>query len=162
MTEPDQQSLLPKRSKNFGVGKEIGGNVYVHKQYEELLGSVISTAKNQLEDDFDYAVIKLNLQTRAVTFIVSPDFDTAPEPELGAYVLIREDGSVMKRAKLSDPYIYHHKWLMVKDDYAGFDVSESRQRSSLWLSLADVDKTRIGRKSFWESNVVPRISKPSR
>ena len=153
----NNRSPLPKRSRQFKVGKEIGGNVYVHCQYESALGKSVQTAKALLPDDFEYKVVKLNIATKAVTFIASHDFDTADEPAVGRYILVREDGTTLDRKKLDDPYIYHHKWLMVEDGYEGFDVSASKQRSALWLSLEDVDKSRIGRKSFWVQHVVPRI-----
>ncbi|MEO8496283.1 MAG: hypothetical protein ABI614_14530 [Planctomycetota bacterium] len=160
MTKSKPEVRLPKRSKQFGVGKEIGGNVYVHRQYAPSLGERAQTAKSLLPDDVVYTVVKLNLATQAVTFIASPDFDTAPEPIVGDYVLVRADGTTSCRKQLDDPYIYHHKWLMVRDDYAGFDVEESKQRSRDWLALDDVDKTRIGRRSFWERTVVPRLDQP--
>lgn len=43
------------------------------------------------------------------------------------------------------------------DDYLGFDIAESKARSSLWIALGDVDRSRIGRKSYWELFVVPRL-----
>ncbi len=157
MAKSDSQTTLPKRSKQFGVGKEIGGNVYVHCQYESVLGERVQTAKNLIPADFSYTVVKLNLATQGVTFVFSPDFDAADEPIVGRYILAREDGTTMERSQLDDPYIYHHKWLMVNDDYSGFDVAESKRRSTLWLSLPNVDKSRIGRKSYWDDQVVPRI-----
>ena len=57
----------------------------------------------------------------------------------------------------SDPFIYHHKWLFVKDDYDGFDVEESKTRSRAWMALTDIDRTRIGKKSYWEGTVVQRL-----
>jgi hypothetical protein len=58
---------------------------------------------------------------------------------------------------MRDPYIYHHKWLFVKDDYSEFDVEESKRRSLAWLVLDGIDKKRIGRLSYWTAHVVPRI-----
>ncbi|MCU0720689.1 MAG: hypothetical protein MUC83_13355 [Pirellula sp.] len=43
------------------------------------------------------------------------------------------------------------------DDYPGFDVAESKARSIRWIDLGDVDRSRIGRKSYWELFVVPRL-----
>ena len=57
----------------------------------------------------------------------------------------------------SDPYIYHHKWLFVADDYDGFDVEESKSRSDAWLALPQVDKSRIGRACYWHTHVVRRL-----
>ena len=39
----------------------------------------------------------------------------------------------------SDPYIYHHKWLFVADDYDGFDVEESKARSGAWLCQTSIN-----------------------
>lgn len=159
MAKLDSKITLPKRSKQFGVGKEIGGNVYVHRQYESVLGERVQTAKSLIPADFSYTVVKLNLATQGVTFVFSPDFDAADEPIVGRHILARDDGTTLERKQLEDPYIYHHKWLMVRDDYSDFDVAESKRRSKLWLSLTDVDKSRIGRKSYWNDQVVPRIIK---
>ncbi len=65
---------------------------------------------------------------------------------------------MQRRATPSDPYIYHHKWLFVPDDYTGFNVAESKARSEQWIALSGVDRSRIGRLSFWEQNVVPRLN----
>ena len=118
----------------------------------------MTAARKHLPKDFDFTVVKLNLATKAITFISSPDFDSAEEPIVGRFILVRADGTTMDRKQLNDPYIYHHKWLMVKDDYSGFDVEGSKQRSLLWLALSDVDKSRIGRKSHWETHVVPKLA----
>ncbi len=149
---------LPVRSRRYGVGKEIGGAVYVHRAYADRLPSErIATAAPCLPSDFQYTVLKLNFLTGAVSFIASPDFDTAPEPIVGDLWIVRADGSTRFRAKLADPYIYHHKWLFVADDYAGFDVEESRARSVAWTTLPDVDRSRIGRLSYWVESVLPRL-----
>jgi len=49
-------------------------------------------------------------------------------------------------------------WRFVADDYAGFDVAASKQRSLTWMALEGIDKTRIGRKSYWVKLVIPRLS----
>lgn len=158
MLPPKSSKLLPKRSKRYGVGKEIGGNVYVHRDYETLLGPEIMMARSYLPPDFGYTVVKLNLKTRALTFSVSPDFNTAAEPVVGKQLLVRGDGSTHMREPPADPYIYHHKWLFVAKDYDGFDVEASVRRSIAWMSLSDVDKSLIGRASYWNEHVVPRLS----
>jgi hypothetical protein len=48
----------------------------------------------------------------------------------------------------------------VADDYDRFNVEESRVRSQQWISLPNVDRSRIGRKSYWEQQVVPRMYQP--
>lgn len=149
---------LPKRSKRFGVGKEIGGAVYVHRDYEGRLGDAVAEAKQHLSARVSYHVVKLNLRTGAVSFIQCVDFDTAPEPTVGEIVTIDVEGNSRQRSQPGDPEIYHHKWLFVGDDYAGFNVQQSKQRSLAWSALEGIDRKRIGRRSYWNQVVVPRLS----
>ena len=150
---------VPKRSARFGVGKEIGGAVYVHVSYEYVFPSQVSVARKAVPRDFEYTVIKYCQNKGSTSFIHSPDFDTADEPTVGAWITVSAAGTSRRRAEMADPFIYHHKWLFVLDDYAGFDVSESRQRSLAWMALDNVDTRRIGRRSYWDKYVVPRIGK---
>lgn len=150
---------LPKRSRRYGVGKEIGGAIYLHRSYEQLLGEEVLAAKSRLPQDFHYTIVKYQSGRGAVSFIHSPDFDEAPEPVVGASWIVYPDGTTKHYLQATDPFIYHHKWLFVADDYTGFDVAESKRRSILWQSLAPpVDTKRIGRKSYWEGQVLPRLS----
>jgi hypothetical protein len=150
-------ATLPKRSKRFGVGKEIGGAVYVHRDYEGTLGDRVQEARAHLPVDLTYQVVKLNLRTKAVSFVQCSDFDTASEPTIGDIVTIDVDGNARRRSQPRDPEIYHHKWLFVADDYPGFDVEKSKQRSLACLALEQVDRKKIGRKSYWVEQVVPRL-----
>jgi len=153
----DPEVRLPARSRKYGVGKDIGGAIYLHRLYEQVLGPAIERAKSHLPPGFPYTIVKYNGATGAVSFIHSPDFDTAPEPTLGDLYTVRADGTTSFRKQPADPYIYHHKWLMVRDDYPGFDVQESQRRSRLWSALHHLDRSRIGRKSYWTSTVLPRL-----
>ena len=150
-----------QRSKRYGVGKEVGGAVYVQRQYEYVFGDVIAKAKEHLLAAFDYHVVKYDIRTGNVSFIESRDFDTADEPIVGAVVTVKPDGTARRRSQNADPLIYHHKWLFVRDEYEGFDVAASKRRSRLWTSLDGVDRKRIGRRSYWEQHVVPRIPQPN-
>lgn len=154
---PVPRAALPKRCPKYGVGKRIGGAVYVHHQYEHVLGEAMTRAKSQLPRGFDYTVIKHNETNGNFSFIHCPDFDTAEEPSTGPYAVVKSDGTVKLSSALSDPFIYHHKWLFVDEDYGGFDLSKSVDRSIAWLSLPDVDKSLIGRGSYWNNEVVPRL-----
>ena len=149
---------LLKRSVTFGVGKEIGGAVYVHRLYENVLPEQVRAAKALLPSDFLYTVVKFDLRYERTSFIHCPDFDSSDEPTVGASVTVEKDGSVQRRNPSRDPFIYHHKWLFVRDDYSGFDVQASQDRSRVWTQLAGVDVKRIGRRSYWIEHVVPRIS----
>lgn len=149
---------LPKRCSTHKVGKRIGGAVYVHRDYERVLGAAMAAAKSKLRANYRYTVVKHNETNGNFSFIDCPDFDTADEPSTGDYAVVKSDGTIKLHAALPDPYIYHHKWLFVAADYAGFDVAESVERSIAWLSLPDVNKSLIGRASYWNTEVVPRLT----
>ena len=149
---------LPKRSRAFGVGKQMGNQVYVHRMYQDVLPQDILSNALEAAGDFPYNIVKYDTKTQNVTFVQSPDWDTNPEPTVGKQLLVKADGSVREMRPSSDPWIYHHKWLFVKDDYPGFDVKASKRRSIDWMSLYDIDYSRIGKKSFWETNVLPRLN----
>lgn len=148
---------LPTRSRRFGVGKEIGYAVHVHRDYEELLGPTVEWANRHLPEHYEYTVVKLNQRNDSISFIQCPGFDSEHEPVITAIIVVSADGKVQRRTTPTDPYIYHHKWLFVADDYKGFDVEESKSRSKRWVSLGDVDRSRIGRQGYWAQNVVPRL-----
>ncbi|HET6386941.1 MAG TPA: hypothetical protein VFJ58_26415 [Armatimonadota bacterium] len=112
--------------------------------------------------EHSYPIVKQNLATGAISFIDSPDFDTDPEPIVGDSWLVRADGTTRFRKQAADPYLYHHKWLMVGDEYTGFDVRESQRRSLAWSALPNIDRARIGRKSYWSSVVLPRLFETAR
>lgn len=149
--------MLPKRSAKYGIGKEIGGRLYVHRSSEHVLGEVVCEAKRYLPDDFDYAVVRFDNRQGTVSFIECQDFDVADEPTVGRSVTVSSGGVLRRREQRADPEIYHHKWLFVTDDYPGFDVETSRRRSEVWTQLEGIDRSKIGTRSYWESRVLPLI-----
>lgn len=149
-----------KRSR-LGVGKEIGGTIYLHRNYEDLIPDqdLLNDARDILTKeylDFNYNVIKYSPKQGRVTFVLSPDFDLSDEPISGHYVAII-NGRASKKGYSGS--IWHHKWLWVRDDYRGFDVEASFQRSKLWLQIPEIDFSRIGSKSVWESDYLPIIER---
>lgn len=145
-----------KRSK-YGVGKLIGGYLYLHRNYLTDLPNNIQKSVLETEThigDFKYNILKINIKTLDVTFINSTDFDHVHEPTVGEYIRVSKQDDSVKRG--TSNAIWHHKWLWVKDDYKGFDVEESFNRSKKYLGM-DIDFSRIGNKEFWEKNYANRI-----
>jgi len=100
-----------RRSRKYGVGKEIGGAIYVHRQYEDVFGDVVANARKFLPEGFGYLVVKYDSRSGNVSFVESPDFDTTDEPIVGEIVTVKPDGVIRRRKQAADPEIYHHKWL---------------------------------------------------
>lgn len=145
-----------KRSK-YGVGKLIGGYLYLHRNYVTNLPNDMQHKIAQAEqslDGFNYNVVKVGMNSNVVAFINSTDFDAAPEPTVGEFVAVDTETDETKAG--DSKAIWHHKWLWVKDDYKGFDVDDSYERSEKYLKM-DIDFSRIGNKKFWEDNYATRI-----
>ena len=135
---PDSYKTLKgsvvKRSK-YGVGKQMGSQVYLHKDYvsDVIPKKVWENALKVLNDadsDFEYNCVMYDTKTGNVRFDEAPDFDESREPIVGDTITVKPDGTV-KRGHSN--YIWHHKWLWVKNDYQGFDVNQSKAWSNKWL-----------------------------
>lgn len=138
LTENDIQSELKKyklkRYKNK-VGKDIGGFVYFHKNYIKefpLWEDNIINKSKLLPKDFKWNTLKYNTKLGNVTFINSPNFDTADEPISADNYTVDNDGNLKHYKFPNNPSIWHHKWIWVMDDYKGFNVEESKKRSIFW------------------------------
>lgn len=130
-----------QRCPKFGVGKEIGGELYVHKDYaDEIVPEIIlkSTERALKEEypNFKYNCIKYNPTKFRISFQEVPDFNTAREPVVGDYVIVEyhPSGSVVRKKGHSN-YVFHHKWLWCRNDYTGFNVADSWNWSKEWLSI---------------------------
>lgn len=125
-----------KRSSKYGVGKEIGGQIYFHKNYVgDICPHLYELAKDILEEehpDFKFNCLMYDKKKPdTLRFDEAPDFDTSREPMPGTmYSVDTDTGKITKRYS---PQIWHHKWLWVKDDYTGFNVQESYEWSKKWL-----------------------------
>lgn len=135
---PDSYKTLKgsvvKRSK-YGVGKQMGSQVYLHKDYvsDVIPKKVWENALKVLSDadsDFEYNCVMYDTKTGNVRFDEASDFDESREPIVGDTITVKPDGTV-KRGHSN--YIWHHKWLWVKNDYQGFDVNQSKAWSNKWL-----------------------------
>lgn len=145
--------VLPKRSVKYGIGKQMVGCVYIHKSSAHILPGI----EKYIPKNHDYSVVKFNWFNNTFSFIQCHDFDTACEPTVGNSLIVHADDGKTKLIKASrDPWIYHHKWLMVDDNYSGFDVSKSKSRSIAWVKL-NPDRSKIGKKSSWLKNVLPSL-----
>lgn len=145
---------VPAPSSKHGAGKLIGGCLYLHRSCWDLLPQAdLARAKSALPESFEANVAKWNAKTGCFSFISCPGFDGQEEPAIGAAVKVFPDGSISTTREKADPQIYHHKWNFVREDYEGFDYLGSVARSISWAPFA-CDRSRIGTRSFWESEVV--------
>lgn len=141
------------------VGKKIGSKIWGHVHYigDLIPGHYIKTVLMiciEADPSFMPVIVRYDDKKDEVCLIESPDFDEADEPTVGRSLLIPMSAPWKITNPPKNPLIYHHKWMFVKDDYQGFDVEESKQRSIWWKSQMGRDRylsNRIGRLSFWQS-----------
>lgn len=124
-----------QRCKKFGVGKEIGGKIYVHKNYciKIIDPDIFLMAVNALPYGFIFNCVMIDLREERIRFDEAPDFDMAREPHPGHYIEI--DLKTMEIRYGYSDYIWHHKWMWVEDDYKGFNVEDSYEWSLTWTKL---------------------------
>ena len=159
---------LPGVDRTHGVGKRIGGKLYVHKSAEDAIAEEMgkaefNRAKSKLPGGFEYDVVIYNPKNGSVDFVSSPDWDTASEPVRGVAYKVGGDGSVERSNPGKRTPIYHHKWSMVRADYKGFDLAESHARTiALGTILPDLKKgisSTYGWQDVWENDVVPALDR---
>ncbi|GCD10406.1 hypothetical protein [Clostridium tagluense] len=127
------------------AGKRIGNNLYIHRSVIanlsfnnlNLVGDkILYLLKHDFKCNWD--IIRINLKEQKVAFIISEDWDTATEPQVGDSYCVDKDNII--HFKKACGQIYHHKWKFVQTDYKGFDVKESIAWSEKWLNSDIVKK----------------------
>jgi len=155
-------------------GKFIGGKTYIHRQY--TLGYLPEThcwklrfifpiAEGDPNYDPHWNILKVG--PYSMSFISCPMFDIEPEPvvENSLYVpFASKTKKVGERIFVDDiiinplditlhkggTQVYHHKWMMVGDDYKGFDVEASKARSKWWEARYRGSRAGIGSLKKWK------------
>ena len=125
-----------QRSKKYGVGKEIGGKIYVHKDYVDRIITMddFVRASSLLPNDFHYNCVMVDRnKPYVIRFDEAPDFDTAREPHPGDFIEVNIETKEIRRGH-SD-MIWHHKWMWVDEDYCGFNVNDSYDWSKRWTQI---------------------------
>ena len=156
------------------VGKHMGHDTWVHKDFidrSRIPADVHAHALavlNVNHPNFRYDVVKHNKVNNNISFIRSPDFDTAAEPQSGENVMVKSDGSTKYNKANASPSIWHQKHEMTGPEYTGFDRNKSIKRAVDYkraiAKLVDEQGVttkyfsgRIGRPDFWNREVVPHI-----
>lgn len=78
---------------------------------------------------FQFECVSYNTCTKEIRFEACPYFDTQDEPVITESVLYDSKKKCLKMLKRN--FKITHKWLLVKDDYLGFNVQEAYNRSKI-------------------------------
>lgn len=141
--------------------KKVMKNWYVHNSNESELLNEISKTISELEKErvhkviHDYStflecdsyVVKYNSKDNSVSLIETPNWDVANEPDVGKGIKVDLDGTI--KILKARGQIYHSKEKFVNDNYTGFDIAKAKQRTILWNNIPNLNKNKIGWKSYW-------------
>jgi len=150
-------------------GKHVSDRVYIHRCVIAMLPQELHDKLQKLDELFfrnkwgkGYNIIKLDIFSDDISFILSEEFDIVDEPRIDYAYIIRDkklfrriDYSKFKKEMVP---IYHHKWMFVALYYKGFDIEKSKRRSEWWenhpvvLERKKNDKffkSKIGSYGYW-------------
>ena len=163
------------------LGKKIHGNIYVHKRYVGRMVDKYHLFSDEFVDLFclaaelshieweEYTILKWNEREQRISFIYCPFFDASCEPHIESYVTVNLRNRRVSRRRYvagKNRPIYHHKWLMVEDNYPGFLVSREKMRSinieKVLKMFPWIDKKMIGYLDYWQKEVVPKLLQEQR
>jgi hypothetical protein len=180
----DKYGIYRSERGPWGIGKVIGSSKWVHVSALDALTATELAFINKGRDivlaalpaiapaiiQAKNCIVKLNIKEDTVLFTESPNWDTATEPLVGNMVGCKgvTAGTPAFYIPMRDPpFIYHHKWMMVKDDYPGFSVPEAKTWSETWenhpavralaSNPAERFRSRIGDSAYWQKNVISMI-----
>lgn len=151
--------------RDLGFGKRMGTAVYIHGMYRLALPRAIFQPAyerflKETEETGMFNVIKWDRANNCITFLWYKDLIFANEPQLrDCYVVPYNHQQKVRYITYKDGPILHHKWMVVKEGFDGFDLVESVKRSLAWkrMTLPAGASRRIGQRAYWESEVVPYI-----
>lgn len=166
------KSFIEYIVENRKLGKKVGNELYIHKDYvdqTDIPKDVLTAASSILKQkhpNHEYNIIRHNKKTNDIGFLNSPDWDESHEPYIHDSVKVSSNGETAYTKPKKDPQIYHQKWKFVGDDYKGFDVDRSKNRTKQYMDAIAKRKTetgdskisnKIGYKSYWDREIVPHI-----
>jgi len=163
--------------------KKVGQSLYLHVS---AIGELSELQQGKVTKAFEIArshfpglqkenVTLIKISPMNISFIVSPDWDTAMEPRINFSYVVHcsstgypAGGSCVKFLDYRDKHIiYHHKWAFCAASYDGFNRSDSMAWSQYWtehpavkaLSKRDPKwRSKIGNYDYWKKNVLDEIT----
>lgn len=136
---------LMKVVKKLGNGynsKRVGNDIYIYSEClpwdyfsRYIQGVKVVEEKYSIKDIFEKKhVVRFNTKNdNDISIMEVKNFDIEREPIIGdSYKIDLDTNSVTLTKEKNNPYIYHHKWMFVSDNYKGFNVEESKLWSVKW------------------------------
>ena len=141
--------------------KRVGYNLYAHKSNiaelksklsERLIGyldAVIICMEKEI--DAPYHIIKVDTKGEKISLIECFDWDKHYEPIVGdSYCFDISKGTYSM--KKGGTKVYHHRWMFVSENYKGFDLEKSKQRTWMLWDIPEFQecKNKVGSLKYWE------------
>jgi hypothetical protein len=143
-------------------GKIVRNNLYIHRDYRhtaDIPEHLYITRYDRMmgKDMPGVDIIKHDRNHGTVSLIKCFDFDGLEEP------IIQMVWTDLRQINYTyyTGAIYHHKWMMVGDDYRGFDMEASKRRSErikqVMFENPGIAPNQIGNQVYWETRVLPLL-----
>ena len=115
-----------------GVGQLHKNTILLQKNYcsEVIPFLEFKSALENLQKNyplFQYECVSYNPRTQEIQFYSCPEFDSADTPMLKQSFIHSPKRKKLKYGECLRPI--YHKWMLVKDDYLGFNVQEAYELS---------------------------------
>jgi hypothetical protein len=121
---------------NNNVGLNADSWITVQKNYtsEIIPFKEFMEAQKALDTSypvFQYELVSYNKSLKKIKFAYCPNFDTRKLPEIHSYVVYDFKDKDIEFVETEMTQAVFDKWLLVKDDYTGFNVQEAYERSRM-------------------------------
>lgn len=136
----DLMKVVKKLGNGYN-GKRVGNDIYIYSECLPYgyLGRY-KKALRVIEKKYDSEVLNKKHVVRFntkndddISIMEVKNFDTEREPTIGnSYKIDLDTNSATFTKEKNNPYIYHHKWMFVSDNYNRFDIEESKLWSIKW------------------------------
>jgi hypothetical protein len=159
-----KDKLMEKLPKGLDVGLVDGQFITVdwRSASKVVPTNIMSAAKAKIPSDmYSWSAVKYDTVTQDCEFMCIVDFQTAPEPTIGASVKVTKLGAIMRFGAPILPTILLNKWALVEDN--GFNKMLDRTawlRRAInveYLGIPDALVYRAKQKSFFEKHIAPKV-----
>lgn len=140
--------------------KTCGHSFYAHKSNIKELSEKLDINEQGFLMDFiykvmseDFDIIKFDKGNRRISKIKCLEWDKIFEPQILSADVYTYDLKHIRHVEYNkNNFIYHNKWMFVSDNYKGFDVNKSIERTKMLESKIPNYvrlKNKICRINFW-------------
>jgi DNA phosphorothioation-associated putative methyltransferase len=153
--ELGKPGAIEEQCRRSVIGKKLPDSLYVHQTAESQLPPLVRLmilAARRIVGDLEYDLIKISFDGKKLSFLLYPDFDDLPHPELASSVRVylpTASYGIKNFREFDNPPILHRKETFVDPlhprygEYADLTAQEER--------LGLLGRSDIGTRKGWQA-----------